>query len=237
MIPWSNKFLAKMVIPNPRLSSTSYLRLGSHRRYHHHRHHLIITSLMPTAVNALLISIIALQFCTVCSTTITGDAGEDALLAARNATSSSNTITNNDTYHYHQNNQEDDNIDNSTDNNNNVGINSSDEEKEDNYLQQLKEQQEEYQRYQGFGGGGSGGAVLSSGTVGGGPVTRTRAPAECTQEPRFSILTSDSLLRSANVSYDENKKEIWTFGRIYLVLECRASSPIDFNFDGHLVSG
>jgi len=70
----------------------------------------------------------------------------------------------------------------------------------------------------------------------GSSYTKYRAPAECTQEPRFSILTSESLLRSANVSYDEKKAEIWTFGRIYLVLECRASSPIDFNFDGQLVS-
>lgn len=68
------------------------------------------------------------------------------------------------------------------------------------------------------------------------PSERSRAPAECTQEPRFSILTSESLLRSANVSYDERTGEIWTFGRIYLVLECRASRPIDLDFDGHLVS-
>lgn len=149
---------------------------SSHRRTQNR--HLVITSLIPAALNCLLISIIVYQFGVVyCADSV-------GIVATRNASSDN---TNNETsYHYQQPRHE-------TDNNTEINLTTK--------------------------------------------KSTRRAPAECTQEPKFSLLTSDSLLKSANVSYDEKKAEIWTFGRFYLILECSASRPIDFNFEGHLVSG
>lgn len=170
------------------------------------QHRLLVTRLLHTAVNVLLISIIAFPFNAVSEET-------DHLVGVLdpvqpNITTSAPQISDNDTTSYYPPPFQDDSSSNDDDNNISKRNYSSIPPHHHKY-------QEKWQKHQDSFGG-----------------IPQRAPAECTQEPTFSILTSES----ADFSYDWKQAEIWTFGSIFLVLECRASSPIDMNFDGHLVS-
>jgi len=64
-----------------------------------------------------------------------------------------------------------------------------------------------------------------------------RSREKCSTKPNLQLVTPKLVLRKANVHYNESLGEIFApANNTKLSVECTSSSPIDFDFQGYLVS-